>query len=308
MCGRNVYELRLAHRVAEMRYAGSKNFRVVEDQHARFTHARGSEFRVSLRQCGDEDVLVVCVQAIAPGSPGSSLARDGVMGRSSRTHRAENQRTGSPATTSGGPTDVVGKRHKYHGPSFLGPPFYKDGCPPRGTWGLPLYRRDGKRSAEFAQIPVCRYADAACPKHVRDGGNNRGGRRAAPKRQNSATAVSIRFKTATRRDSGLLNKRAFDVAFALVALTISLPLMSVAVVLIALLDRQLPFYLDERVGLSGKRFNCWKLRTMRSDPRVLEAFFEEHPQTREQYRTTRKLETETAQAGSRRFPAKVQPR
>lgn len=59
--------------------------------------------------------------------------------------------------------------------------------------------------------------------------------------------------------------------------------------MIAIVDRQLPIYLDERVGRHGRLFQCWKYRTMRSDPAILERYFEAHPEERAVYDLTRKL-------------------
>ena len=85
-------------------------------------------------------------------------------------------------------------------------------------------------------------------------------------------------------------KRAFDVVFAVTLLVLTAPIVAAACVLIVAVDGQSPFYLDERVGMGGARFRCWKLRTMRSNPRILEAYFERYPEHREQYRIHRKLD------------------
>lgn len=112
----------------------------------------------------------------------------------------------------------------------------------------------------------------------------------APKRRAAvAVALSPREGSAASRPSG---KRTFDVCFAVVGLVLSAPLVLGAAALIVVLDGQSPFYLDERVGLGGKRFRCWKLRTMRSNPRILEAYFEAFPEHREQYRVHRKLDND----------------
>lgn len=87
-------------------------------------------------------------------------------------------------------------------------------------------------------------------------------------------------------------KRAMDLAVATcVLLTAALPIALVALVILVC-DRQLPFYADTRVGLGGRRFRCLKLRTMRSDPAILEAYFAEHPAEQRRYLVTRKLESD----------------
>ncbi len=60
-------------------------------------------------------------------------------------------------------------------------------------------------------------------------------------------------------------KRGFDVVCALTLLVISLPLMLVAMLLIAFESRGPVFYRQERVGLNGKTFNVIKFRSMRRD-------------------------------------------
>lgn len=60
-------------------------------------------------------------------------------------------------------------------------------------------------------------------------------------------------------------KRIFDIVFASVLLVVSLPLMLVTGVLILLESGGPILYLQERVGLNGRLFNCVKFRSMRID-------------------------------------------
>lgn len=63
----------------------------------------------------------------------------------------------------------------------------------------------------------------------------------------------------------LLGKRAIDVAVALVGLAISTPFVLAGAALIKLTSPGSAFYRQERVGLNGRMFTIYKLRTMRSD-------------------------------------------
>ncbi len=65
--------------------------------------------------------------------------------------------------------------------------------------------------------------------------------------------------------SGMLAKRAFDVTASGVGLILLAPLFAVVAPLIKLTSRGPIFYLQERVGLDGKRFRMVKFRTMRAD-------------------------------------------
>ena len=60
-------------------------------------------------------------------------------------------------------------------------------------------------------------------------------------------------------------KRAFDVAFALVVLTLASPLLLILILLIKATSPGPIFFLQERVGLDGTLFRVIKFRTMRTD-------------------------------------------
>lgn len=93
----------------------------------------------------------------------------------------------------------------------------------------------------------------------------------------------------TARRTANSAKRAVDLAAVLCAAPfVALVVVSLAL-LIACVDRQIPFYGDTRVGLNGRRFRCWKLRTLRSDPAILEAYLAQNEAERSRYETTRKL-------------------
>lgn len=63
-------------------------------------------------------------------------------------------------------------------------------------------------------------------------------------------------------NSWIAAKRAIDIVFGAIALLVALPLIAVAALAIAIVDRGSPFYSQERVGLNGRLFRMYKLRTM----------------------------------------------
>jgi exopolysaccharide production protein ExoY len=77
-------------------------------------------------------------------------------------------------------------------------------------------------------------------------------------------------------------KRAMDVVGALIGLSLSAPIIAAVALLIQLESPGSPLFAHVRVGRGGRRFRCWKLRTMRlnaedelqSDPELLAAYRE----------------------------------
>jgi lipopolysaccharide/colanic/teichoic acid biosynthesis glycosyltransferase len=57
-------------------------------------------------------------------------------------------------------------------------------------------------------------------------------------------------------------KRLMDIVLSGVALIVALPIIIVAAIAIVVVDRGAPFYSQERVGLNGRFFRMFKLRTM----------------------------------------------
>lgn len=66
-------------------------------------------------------------------------------------------------------------------------------------------------------------------------------------------------------------KRAFDVAGAVVLLVLFTPIMLATLVVLAITTRGRPIFVQERVGLCGRRFRMYKFRTM-----VLDAAKKQH--------------------------------
>ncbi|HZZ64741.1 MAG TPA: sugar transferase [Candidatus Baltobacteraceae bacterium] len=62
--------------------------------------------------------------------------------------------------------------------------------------------------------------------------------------------------------SWLLTKRVLDVSLGTLILIVTFPFIFAAALAIVLVDRGSPFYAQERVGLNGRRFRMYKLRTM----------------------------------------------
>lgn len=65
-------------------------------------------------------------------------------------------------------------------------------------------------------------------------------------------------------DYALHRKRQLDVVLALLVAPLALALITVLALLVAL-DGHSPFFAHERIGKDGKRFRCWKIRTMTPD-------------------------------------------
>jgi lipopolysaccharide/colanic/teichoic acid biosynthesis glycosyltransferase len=74
----------------------------------------------------------------------------------------------------------------------------------------------------------------------------------------------LRILTAPRRvpSAWLAIKRLTDVVLGSIALIAALPIVACAALAIAVVDRGSPFYSQERVGLNGRLFRMFKLRTM----------------------------------------------
>jgi lipopolysaccharide/colanic/teichoic acid biosynthesis glycosyltransferase len=60
-------------------------------------------------------------------------------------------------------------------------------------------------------------------------------------------------------------KRVADLAVAAVGLVVAAPVVALLALLVRAESRGNPFFGHERIGLGGRRFRCWKLRTMYAD-------------------------------------------
>ena len=57
-------------------------------------------------------------------------------------------------------------------------------------------------------------------------------------------------------------KRAYDIIAALIILTVTLPITAYIAIRVKMIDGASPFFTQTRVGKDGKKFECYKLRTM----------------------------------------------
>lgn len=84
-------------------------------------------------------------------------------------------------------------------------------------------------------------------------------------------------------------KRVIDLTIVLFALPFLLPFLLIAGMLIAL-DGHSPLFLQERVGMHGKRFRMWKFRTMVPDAEArLEQYLNENAEARAEWQDKQKL-------------------
>ena len=87
-------------------------------------------------------------------------------------------------------------------------------------------------------------------------------------------------------------KRIVDIAFVLMTLPMSLPIILICAIALWLEGGQ-PFYRQERLGKGGKRFSILKLRTMSRDAdQVLESYLARDPAMRAEWDTTQKLKND----------------
>ena len=84
-------------------------------------------------------------------------------------------------------------------------------------------------------------------------------------------------------------KRALDVMLVLASAVFVLPLIVVFALLVAR-DGHSPFYTQMRVGLNGRHFRIWKLRTMVPNAEAaLQAYLDHNPALRAEWEATQKL-------------------
>lgn len=84
-------------------------------------------------------------------------------------------------------------------------------------------------------------------------------------------------------------KRVMDVFLVLATAPIIIPLVAALAGMIALRDGK-PFYSQLRVGLGGKHYRIWKLRTMiHNADQALEAYLRDNPKARAEWDNSQKL-------------------
>jgi undecaprenyl-phosphate galactose phosphotransferase len=85
-------------------------------------------------------------------------------------------------------------------------------------------------------------------------------------------------------------KRIFDIIFSILALTIALPCMILIAIVIKMTAGGKVFFSHERIGRGGKRFQCYKFRTMFPDSEErLKTLLKINPQLREEWERKHKL-------------------
>ena len=60
-------------------------------------------------------------------------------------------------------------------------------------------------------------------------------------------------------------KRLFDIIFSIILLLLTIPIMLFFCIMITLETSGAPIYFQERLGINGKKFNVFKLRSMVKD-------------------------------------------
>jgi exopolysaccharide production protein ExoY len=87
-------------------------------------------------------------------------------------------------------------------------------------------------------------------------------------------------------------KRCLDVALVVLAAPVFVPVVGL-VALLSLLNGGNPFYVQERVGLNGRTFRMWKLRSMVCDADAkLEVHLAADPEARLEWDTAQKLKND----------------
>jgi Undecaprenyl-phosphate galactose phosphotransferase WbaP len=103
-------------------------------------------------------------------------------------------------------------------------------------------------------------------------------------------AVGIQFKRDPYLSQNRFLKRALDLAIAVPAWLLSLPLIALLALVIWMVDRRSPFYAQQRVGRGGQPINVPKLRTMYSDAQArLDEHLRNDPQARSEWERYFKL-------------------
>lgn len=102
-------------------------------------------------------------------------------------------------------------------------------------------------------------------------------------------AITVRNNLQSSR--GHLIKRVFDLVLSIVGTLFISPLLILLAVLIRLDSPGPVIYDGKRIGKDGKVFKCYKFRTMyMNGPELLQRYFAQHPDKREQYGTYHKLD------------------
>ncbi|NEX48831.1 sugar transferase [Rhodobacter sp. ETT8] len=84
-------------------------------------------------------------------------------------------------------------------------------------------------------------------------------------------------------------KRVLDIFIVLFTLPFTVPVILICAALVAL-DGRWPFFGHKRVGMNGREFRCWKVRSMAAGAQErLQAYLDANPEARAEWEKTRKL-------------------
>ncbi|WP_157019522.1 sugar transferase [Mesorhizobium xinjiangense] len=93
--------------------------------------------------------------------------------------------------------------------------------------------------------------------------------------------------------TGGIVKRSFDVGGAMAGVILLSPLLAMLALLVKLHDGGAVFYGHPRIGRNGRAFRCLKFRTMvENGDEVLNQHFAMYPESRQEWRETRKLQND----------------
>jgi len=117
--------------------------------------------------------------------------------------------------------------------------------------------------------------------------------------RHEALHLRVRINLANWRSRFL--KRSFDLVLSSLGLVLFSPLF-ILLYLIVRLDGGPAFYGQERVGCGGRKFRCWKFRSMHANAdRVLARYLQDNPALSKEYTDTQKLENDPRVTSFGRF-------
>jgi exopolysaccharide production protein ExoY len=89
-----------------------------------------------------------------------------------------------------------------------------------------------------------------------------------------------------------VGKRVLDILIVVFSAWLTVPLIAICATLAAR-DGHFPFFGHKRVGLNGKEFRCWKIRTMVPNAEAkLNAYLDANPSAKAEWNATRKLKND----------------
>lgn len=105
-------------------------------------------------------------------------------------------------------------------------------------------------------------------------------------------SVLIRLQNNSSKKHNILMKRSMDIAGSMLAIILISPLFLVLFFMIKA-DGGPVFYKQVRIGRYGKKFNCWKIRSMVTNAdQVLEKYLANHPELKEAWERDHKLKND----------------